>query len=80
MTAIENFFTYPSPSFKGRVLVAALYAKSVFEMCGRIPAGTPYAKFTEASYPLWARRSCVSVVLCDVRRIAAWFGFCCGRK
>ena len=44
---INNYLTYPSPSFKCKVLMAALYAESVFEMCARYPVTTLFSKYID---------------------------------
>ena len=51
---IANYMTYPSPSFKCKVLIAALYAESVFEMCARYPVTTLFSKYIDVNYPVYA--------------------------
>lgn len=50
---IYNYLTYPSPSFKHKVLIAALYAESIFEMNGRWPVSSIFHKYTDPSYPVY---------------------------
>ena len=50
---ISSFFSYPSPSFKGAVLVAALYTESVFEMSGRFPVSHIFTHYIDYSYPTY---------------------------
>ena len=52
---IQSFLTYPSPSFKGKVLMAALYAESVFEMHHRFEISSLFLKYIEVSNPVSIR-------------------------
>lgn len=70
---ISSFFSYPSPSFKGAVLVAALYTESVFEMSGRFPVSHIFTHYIEHSYPAYATRiSTDSVERFAAKRIVVW--------
>ena len=69
--AISNFFSYPSPSFKGTVLVAALYTESVFEMSGRFPISHIFTHYIDPSYPVYLLKSVFDVELCDAKPIDA---------
>ena len=69
---ITNFLTYPSPSFKGKVLEAALYTESIFEYCNRFPPSTLFTKYIDPSYPVYSFPSISSALgLCVRRRIDA---------
>ena len=67
---INNYLTYPSPSFKCKVLMAALYAESVFEMCARYPVTTLFSKYIDPSFPLYSFLSSLtgSKVRCEAYR------------
>lgn len=49
---ITNYLTYPSPSFKGKVLEAALFTESIFEFCKWLPVSTLFTKYIDHAYPL----------------------------
>ena len=73
---ISSFFSYPSPSFKGAVLVAALYAKSVFEMSGRFPVSPIFTHYIEHSYPAYLLLiPSDSLERFAVKRIVVWCVF-----
>lgn len=47
---IQSFLTYPSPSYKGKVIKAALYTQSVFEMHNRFEVSSLFTKYLDVSY------------------------------
>lgn len=49
-SSIKSFLTYPSPSYKGKVIIAALYTQSVFEMHHRFDVSSIYTKYLDTSY------------------------------
>lgn len=65
---ITNYLTYPSPSYKSKVLEAALFTESIFEFCKWTPVSTLFTKYIDHSYPLC--EPCLSLTSSNVRKEA----------
>lgn len=73
---IHSFLTYPSPSFKGKVVIAALYTESVFEMHNRFEVSNLFTKYLDSSYSVPIRceayRCLTRILLRNEESPAAW--------